>query len=158
MSNLSFSAGDMFKFRASRDREHAAAATQDLSREKDAARFMLAEFSKRSGIVPQCTVLLLDSDRFAMYSRRLANKSPRDPEPLREYLVTEASRLGYRVVDLAPLFLAYYREFGRPVDFYPFDRHWNGIGHGIAAQAAYKALSAQPGYVKCLAAEADENT
>lgn len=45
-----------------------------------------------------------------------------------------ARSLGYEVLDLDRWFFADFRQFGQPFE-YARDGHWNGRGHGIAAEA-----------------------
>ena len=95
--------------------------------------------SRASGIAPRCTVLLLDADRYAIYDPLQASR-PKDPAPLRAYFIERASALGYKVVDMAPVFTADYARRRMKFDYWPVDRHWNRRGHELAASAVMEAL------------------
>jgi hypothetical protein len=141
--NLKFSPADVTKvFRAqassgggvdgaTRD-AHAQAATA-------VARWFLDELPAATGVPARCTVLLLDADRYALYERREA-RPPEEEQAARQMLIERGRELGFRVIDLGPLFLASYAADRRKLDHWPIDRHWNRRGHEVAARAAMSAL------------------
>ena len=98
------------------------------------------------GVPPRCIVFLLDSDRYAIYKPEKASKRIDAPE-LRNYFVSEANALGYRAVDLDPVFRQAYAHDQTKFDYWPFDRHWNVVGHDVAAATAYRLLYGTDGEV-----------
>lgn len=57
---------------------------------------------------------------------------------MRRQLTERATARGYEVIDLEPRFNADFRAHGVLFD-HPRDGHWNGRGHGIAADAVLKS-------------------
>jgi hypothetical protein len=53
---------------------------------------------------------------------------------MRNFFMAEARRLGYEAIDMAPIFFASFRTTHERFD-YPTDGHWNGVAHGLAANA-----------------------
>jgi len=100
----------------------------------------LADVPLRSGIAARCIAILMDGDRYAIYDPRLASV-PADPPEARAYLLARARKLGYTVADLEPVYRARYARDHRHFDYYPVDRHLNGLGHRVAAERAYRLLS-----------------
>jgi hypothetical protein len=103
-----------------------------------AIQYFVDELPVASGVEPDCTVFLLDSDRYRLYG--LPTSSPIDNRALREQFVRKARAAGMQVVDLAPLFADDYRTHGLRFDHSPTDRHWNRNGHRVAAEAALAQL------------------
>mgnify|MGYP001331219050 CR=1 FL=1 len=121
---------------------HAAAsdrADRDVQRQRQAVEWFLAELPAAAGLPPECIVLLLDGDRYALYDPRQAS-TPKDRPETRSALIAEAARRGFRVGDLGPAFRAAYRANHEKLDYWPFDRHWNRAGHGVAAAEAHRLL------------------
>jgi len=99
----------------------------------------LRELPPALGVPPRCIAFLLDSDRYAIYKPELATKRKDDPE-LRQYFMQQATALGFRAADLDPVFRRAYARDKVKFDYWPLDRHWNAIGHDVAAHKAYQLL------------------
>ena len=99
----------------------------------------LRELAPALGLPPRCIAFLLDSDRYAIYRPELASKRKDDPE-LRTYFLQQATALGYRAADLDPVFRRAYARDKMKFDYWPLDRHWNAVGHDVAAHKAYQLL------------------
>ena len=97
------------------------------------ADWFLAELPAATGLPAECIALLVDSDRYGIYDRRLASR-PKDAPEVRAHFVDQATKLGFTVVDLQPVFLASYAADRRKFDHWPIDRHWSLNGHRIAAE------------------------
>jgi hypothetical protein len=110
----------------------------DLS-QRAVVDWFLAELPGSLGLAPECIVLLLDADRYGIY-RREAASTPKDDPGLRRYLVERAGALGFKTADLDPLFRERYLLNHIKFDHWPIDRHWNRVGHGVAASAAHQLL------------------
>ena len=114
----------------------ASAFDADLSR-------LLTGFEAWGGVLaytlPQCTGLLIDADRYAIYDPKLASP-PKDAPWLKRYLMDRARDGGFKVVDMAPLFHAEYARTRLKFDYWPVDRHWSRVGHELAAEAVMTAL------------------
>ena len=61
---------------------------------------------------------------------------------LRHMVRDRASEVGVELVDLHPLFVEHFAEHGLRFDS-DQDNHWNGLGHGIAADAALRSRALQ---------------
>jgi len=148
-SNLKFSPGDVLRALGSghggpSPANAAAAAPAPATPAYDARRIVdwfLAELPRVSGVAPACTVLLVDSDRYAIYEGR-ARVTPKESPDVRRRLLERGAALGFKVVDLGPLFAAEYSRSRLKLDHWPVDRHWNRRGHTVAADAVMTALFA----------------
>jgi hypothetical protein len=101
--------------------------------------WFLRKLPQESGVEPSCTVLLVDSDRYAIYDPSAAS-IPKDSPDTRRRLIEHGPELGFHVVDLGPLFEAEYARSHKKLDHWPIDRHWNWRGHAVAADAVTTAL------------------
>jgi hypothetical protein len=140
-SNLKFVPANLvgaFEFDKGRARRSRPTRTAPPERSPSPTGFING-LSRASGIAPRCTVLLLDADRYAIYDPLQASR-PKDPAPLRAYFIERASALGYKVVDMAPVFTADYARRRMKFDYWPVDRHWNRHGHELAADAVMESL------------------
>ena len=142
-SNLKFSPSDVWSaFKAlgrgtATAAPSAPAAASENSRQ--ALEWFLRELPAASGVVPACTVLLVDADRYAIYDPSDAS-TPKDPAATRSRLLTLGHELGFHVVDLGPTFAAEYERTRLKLDYWPVDRHWNKHGHAVAADVVMKTL------------------
>jgi len=152
--NLQFSLGNVFK----ELRDDAAATprpTDDTPRQQQVVDWFLDALPAQLGLAPGCVALLLDSDRYALYKPELAS-ARKDTLQARAYLIAQARMRGFQVADLEPVFRAQYARDRIKFDHYPIDRHWNRVGHGVAAEQA-KQLLVTPlagGQRACLAQDA----
>ncbi|MCW5662471.1 MAG: hypothetical protein KIT35_01440 [Piscinibacter sp.] len=138
-ANLQFAPANILK------RPGAAVVPQTASPEAAASAkrvvdWMLEQLPASLGLEPRCIVLLLDSDRYAIYRAESATP-PKDAPEARRYLVERARQLGFSVSDLEPVFRARHARDGVKFDHWPIDRHWNRVGHGVAADEAYRLLA-----------------
>lgn len=151
--NLHFAAADVLKvFRADAPRRAIAPAPDKrLDEQREVADWFLTALPSSLGLQPRCIVLLLDADRYAIYKPDLASV-PKDVPEARAYLAEEARRRGFMVQDMEPVFRQRYAQQRQKFDHWPIDRHWNRLGHGIAAEEAYRMLVSgrDPGPPACL--------
>ena len=113
---------------------------KQVGRQKQVVDWYLDTLPHSLALPPQCIALLVDADRYGIYKPELASV-PKDDPAARAYLIEEASRRGFRVTDLGPIFRSRYAKEREKFDHYPIDRHWNRRGHSIAAQEAFRLLS-----------------
>ena len=116
--------------------------------EREVADWFLSELARVSGVAPACTVLLIDADRYAIYEPRLA-AAPKDSSATRRHLIERGQALGFRVIDLEPVFRAEYARTRLKFDHWPIDRHWNLHGHAVAANAVLQTLFAGASSTAC---------
>jgi hypothetical protein len=139
--NLKFSPGDIASALALRKSSRTAPGPNSYDSTAGIAviDWFLRGLSQQSGIPSRCIVFLMDADRYAIYDPRQASAA-KDTAQLRVRFMDEAQRLGYKVVDMEPLFRTEYARNRRKFDYWPFDRHWNPVGHGLAAKAVMETL------------------
>ncbi|HET7766807.1 MAG TPA: hypothetical protein VFK92_17105 [Burkholderiales bacterium] len=122
----------------------AAVPAQEAGAQYAAVDRFLADLEAGSGIPTRCIAFLMDGDRYAIYDPRLATARA-DPPEARAYFMRRAAALGYRVADLEPVYREHFMLHGRHFDYYPLDRHLNGLGHRVAAEQAYRLLVGRNG-------------
>ena len=115
---------------------------ENIEIQRKVADWFLAELPASLGLPPQCIVFLMDTDRYAIYKPELASR-PKDNPKVRQYFMEHAQALGFKIRDLDPVFRQAYAKDGAKFDHWPIDRHWNRLGHGIAAEEAYGLLFSQ---------------
>jgi hypothetical protein len=135
----------------------AAGPVLDAAAQMKVADWFLDELPSSLGLQPACIVLLMDSDRFAIY--RPESASPRkDSAAARQHLIDRARGLGFNVSDLDTVFRQHYAKDHAKFDHWPVDRHWNRHGHGIAAEEAHRSLFEPRGQTSaCFASRRDWN-
>ena len=117
--------------------------------QKRVADWLMAELPAALGLQPECIVFLMDSDRYAIYKPDQAS-SPKDSPEVRRYFVERGEKLGFKVSDLDPVFRKRFREDRTKFDYWPIDRHWNRVGHGVGAEEAYRLLYGQGQQKACM--------
>jgi len=113
----------------------AAADSQRLAASRQVVDEFLAELPSRSGLPPSRILLVVDGMRPDLYSAeglRAAAGSYFDL--MRRYLIGEAARGGFELIDMQPRFIERYRRDSLRFE-YPIDVHWSGVGHEAAAEA-----------------------
>ena len=99
------------------------------------------------GLPPSRVILVFDADRAELYrSNGMSAESgcpTRDGIALSTLAATAASR-GMHVIEMEPIFTAYYRATGRRLDYTPFDYHWNAVAHGLAAAEVARVIDQAP--------------
>lgn len=113
------------------------------------ADWLMAELPAALGLPPECIVFLMDSDRYAIYKPDQAS-SPKDSPEVRRYFVERGEKLGFKISDLDPVFRKRFREDRTKFDYWPVDRHWNRVGHGVGAEEAYRLLYGQGQQKACM--------
>jgi hypothetical protein len=111
--------------------------------EASIAQQYTSQLAAAAQVSPDHVILVLDSDRGAIYRGESGVQSCHDNDnrALQE-LATSARLLGAHVVDSAPLFSAYYQRTGKRVDYSPLDSHWNGQAHAIVAAEVARIINA----------------
>lgn len=152
-ANLQFEPSNILK-RPAPQSAAISASPRAVAAERRVADWMLEQLPGSLGIEPRCIVLLLDSDRYGIYKRAAAT-ARKDASEARRHLIARAAELGFAVSDLDPVFRERYARDQVKFDHWPVDRHWNKVGHGVAADEAYRLLtSQQAGRPACLAGAA----
>jgi len=109
-----------------------------------AVGYLLRNLPATLGLPPRCVAFLLDSDRYAIYKPEQASKRLDNPQ-LRGHFQRKATAQGFRVADMDGIIRAPYARDQIKFDYWPLDRHWNGVGHNVAAATAYRLLYDAPG-------------
>lgn len=110
--------------------------------------WFLAELPAATGLPTECIALLVDSDRYGLYDRRLASR-PKDAPEVRAHFIDQAAKLGFTVVDLQPVFRASYVANRRKFDHWPIDRHWSLNGHRTVAEQLLTRWRSNGAGVRC---------
>ena len=98
---------------------------------RDGVAAFLRDLVQVAGWVPSEVVFLLDGFR---YPEAAASAPESYFALMRRHFMDEARKQGFEVIDLDPLFFARTEADGSRFEF-PTDGHWNGVAHGIAADA-----------------------
>ena len=122
---------------------------KDSTYQRQVADLMMAELPAGLGLPPECIVFLMDSDRYALYKSGQAS-APKDSPDVRRYFIEEALRRGFKVSDLDPVFKKRFAQDRAKFDYWPVDRHWNRLGHGMGAQEAHRLLDGDGQQAACL--------
>lgn len=125
--------------------------------ERAAVDDFLNQLAPTLKMAPRCVALLFHVDTYGIIDPAAVGPI-KDPPELKKYFQAQARARGYRVVDLEPALRADHARTGLRPDFWPLDRHLNGHGHGVAAQAAYDALYGDGGAQECRPAASDART
>lgn len=133
-------------------------ALENIDGQRKVADWLLAELPAGLGLSPECIVFLMDSDRYAIYKPKLASPRKDNPE-VRQYFIEQAQKLGFKVSDLDPVFRQRYAQDRTKFDYWPIDRHWSRVGHGVGADEAHRLLfaSGQPQQRTCPMGTGDQN-
>jgi len=96
------------------------------------------------GVSASHVILIFDADRQELYRSNGASASEACPTRdglARELLARVANARGEHVIDMAPIFAAYFRATRQRVDYSPIDWHWNVVGNRLAASAVARLLN-----------------
>jgi hypothetical protein len=57
---------------------------------------------------------------------------------MREAFLKEAQASGYEAIDMQQVFIEHYQKHKERFEW-PIDNHWNGVAHGVAADAVERS-------------------
>ncbi|MCK6391204.1 MAG: hypothetical protein L6Q40_09340 [Azonexus sp.] len=115
-----------------------------VDREAVQIRLLQDAFARLQALAQQHghrTLLLVDADRQALYQPNTPHAAGSWLPGDRERLLTEASRQGLDIIDMAPVFAADWAQHHARFDWLPADGHWNARAHRLAAAAIRDRLS-----------------
>ncbi len=93
-----------------------------------------------SALSPDRILFVLDAMRKSAYNPLLLEKEMYSYYgKMKSYFTEKALQLGYEVLDLQVPFQEHYAEYGKHFEF-PFDAHWNALGHQVVADSIEKTL------------------
>ena len=153
-ANLKFSPGDVWKDIVSAGHKNVGPANTRDRRREDSGRdqatvgWFVDVLLQKSGVRPECIVLAVDSDRYALYEAGFHTPRKDSAESVR-YLADAARSHGLKVVDLNEVFTEDYSAHGLKFDYWPDDRHWNSRGHSVVASAVFNALTVPGKFPAC---------
>ncbi|MCB0098096.1 MAG: hypothetical protein KDE46_20325 [Caldilineaceae bacterium] len=105
----------------------------------EASDYFLDHFAASAGVPPSCVAFVRDGERLSLYGVTTP-RSVIDSPALVRHFTAEARERGYSVALLDDAFARFYATNKARLDYWPFDRHWNRHGHGVAAAEAFHAL------------------
>jgi hypothetical protein len=113
----------------------AVASPERTEKAKAAARRFLADLTAYAGWRADQVVFVVDGLR---YPEEAALQADSYFAHIRSYFIAQAQHAGFETIDMDAWFLP--RAEAGPVQFeFPRDGHWNGIAHGLAADAVAKS-------------------
>ena len=83
-------------------------------------------------------IISVDADRVSIYNIGIPKSLFFDNQ--RNYLIIEARKLGFSVIDLDPIFRNHFKKNKKRFD-YEFDNHWNELGHQLLSSNIIKLIS-----------------
>mgnify|MGYP001580002075 CR=1 FL=1 len=102
---------------------------------KRAIRAFFDELPKRSGLDNRRIIFVLDGMRPSLYTEKgLKAAEGSYFDQMRRFFLQEAHDRDYEAIDMQPRFISRHRVDGSLFEF-ATDGHWNGLGHGVAAEA-----------------------
>jgi hypothetical protein len=114
----------------------AIASSQRVEQSKAAIRAFLTDVSAYAGWRADQVVFVIDGVRYPAMAAQLAGSYFGQ---MRSYFMTEAQHAGFEIIDMDPWFFA--RVKTGPAQFeFPGDGHWNGVAHGLAADAVARSV------------------
>ncbi|QJB56606.1 hypothetical protein [Pseudodesulfovibrio sp. zrk46] len=112
-----------------------------LNDSKYAVDAFLALLPEYSGLQPSDIIFVVDGLRPHLYSEtNLKNVSKSYAAQMRDYFIAQALQQHFTAIDLTDAFIKDFEQHRQPFEF-PKDGHWNGRGHGIAAQQTSNVLA-----------------
>lgn len=139
--NLGFSIDGVIAKRSNNKGKEAQPQNTGEEYSRRAVDYFLTSLPAASRLPADRLVLIFDADREKIYNPAAPDRKAADSAKLQTYLKDRAKALGFSVVDTAPLFAEHYKKNHQRFDFTPTDRHWNGLAHHLAADAAARILS-----------------
>jgi hypothetical protein len=111
----------------------ATAAIEDMqgADAKEVIAAFLRDLTAVAGWRPQEVLFVVDGIR---YPERSAEAQSSYFVRMRDYFLKAASSAGFEAIDMDRVFFAEHRRTGAHFEF-PTDAHWNGLAHGLAADA-----------------------
>jgi hypothetical protein len=108
---------------------------QRLDQGRKAVDDFLTTLPAYTGLSPDRILLVVDAMRPEIYSaKELKAASGSFFDLMRQYVIQQATRKSFEVVDLQPRMIRRYSIDSAPFEF-SVDHHWNGRGHQEAARA-----------------------
>lgn len=109
----------------------AAAGTVRLQKSRDAIAAFLRDLQAVGGWKPSEVLFLVDDVRYPDENEEIAASYF---AKMRNHFMSVSRQQGFGAINLDPHFFARHRSDGSRFEF-PTDGHWNGLAHGIAADA-----------------------
>jgi hypothetical protein len=143
-ANLGADLGRLFR---NRNREvPTPCAPADLTAsDKQLIAYFADELPARLKLPSSHIILVFDTDRDAIYLGKSAlamGRCVNRDDQARRLLTTVAIRRGINVIDIDPVFRAYFALTGKYLDYSPIDAHWNGAAHILAAREVARVINA----------------
>lgn len=142
--NLGADLGRLFHDR-SREVSEPCAPEELSAGDKQLIAYFADELPTRFKLPASHVVIIFDADRDAIYRGEpgwlWSRCASRDVQALR-LLTRVAAERGINVIEMDPIFRAYFASTGNHLDYSPTDKHWNGAAHILAAKEVAKIINA----------------
>lgn len=132
-ANLGFSVDMIFARSRPSTTDFAARDDAGEANSQSAIDYFLVQLPVASGVDSAHIALVFDSDRDKIYDPHRSPRSGLDSRSTQGYFREHARSAGYQVVDTQSVFAEHFGTNHRKFDYSPTDRHWNGLGHQLAA-------------------------
>lgn len=113
---------------------------------RKAVDYFLKTLAEISGVPQESVVFVFDADREKLYDPTLPDRRGPDSAAMQAYFAQRVRDLGFASINMKAVFSDHYKTHKQKFDYTPIDRHWNGLGHRLAAQEVarwYGALHGQ---------------
>lgn len=94
------------------------------------------------GLEPPRIGFVMDGGRELLYEHNYDHIDTYYDGILRKYFIQNATEIGFRVIDMEPVFAAHYATHGARFDWYR-DFHWNALGHRLCYEEVAGVLQSQ---------------
>jgi hypothetical protein len=105
--------------------------------------FAVGELPRRLHLPAARIILVFDADRERIYAPGTPEMCPTRDTLALLLLEQRASKSGFAVIDMEPIFRDAFQRTGEHFDYSPVDSHWNGTAHRLAAQAVARYMNAR---------------
>jgi len=110
-----------------------------ISESKIAINVFFKQLPRMSGLDHSKIIFIVDGVREVIYEPAKELDSEQHYFSItRNYFIDEAKALGYEVIDMQKAFAEHYKIYKKRFE-YLADRHWNGLGHAVAADQMIKS-------------------
>ena len=124
------------------------ASPERVSESKRAVDAFLRMLPGMAGLEPTRIVFVVDGLRSHLYhDETLAIAEGTYFDVMRRYFMTSAAAAGHEVIDMQPAFVRHYRTHRQRFDW-PYEYHWNGLAHGLCAEAVSQSAWLESAFPK----------
>jgi hypothetical protein len=143
-ANLGADVGRLFQNRSRSEVWESCEAATLSADDARLVKYFSDELPIRFNLPPSHVILVFDSDRDAIYrgqSELSLSRCPSRDDQARRLLANLAVQHGINVIEMDPIFRAYFASTRERLDYSPLDAHWNGAAHTLAAEKVAQVIN-----------------